>query len=242
METELGARLFERTTRSMRPTEAGQRYLGYARQALEALDEGAESLGQDRTELSGPIRIAATSDLGRHILRPWLDAFCDEHPGVRITLVLGDRLADLMREDLDFALRYGHLQDSALVRRPLASHPRVIVGAPSYFKKHGRPAHPSDLADHRCLILLRNGEPVTRWQLTHASGPALIDVRGDFQCDDGAVVRDWAVAGRGLAFKSWLDVAQDVSAGRLEVALPAWSHAPTPLQLVALRAAIGLRG
>lgn len=234
VETELGARLFERTTRSMRPTEAGQRYLGYARQALEALDEGAESLGQDRTELSGPIRIAATSDLGRHILRPWLDAFCDEHPGVRVTLVLGDRLADLMREDLDFALRYGHLQDSALVRRPLASHPRVIVGAPSYFKQHGRPTHPSDLADHRCLILLRNGEPVTRWLLTHASGPAPIDVRGDFQCDDGAVVRDWAIAGRGLAFKSWLDVAQDVSAGRLEVALPAWSHAPTPLQLVAL--------
>ncbi|MDF6941626.1 LysR family transcriptional regulator, partial [Escherichia coli] len=97
VETELGARLFERTTRSMRPTEAGQRYLGYARQALEALDEGAESLGQDRTELSGPIRIAATSDLGRHILRPWLDAFCDEHPGVRITLVLGDRLSEVRR-------------------------------------------------------------------------------------------------------------------------------------------------
>jgi len=149
VETELGARLFERTTRSMRPTEAGQRYLGYARQALEALDEGAESLGQDRTELSGPIRIAATSDLGRHILRPWLDAFCDEHPGVRITLVLGDRLADLMREDLDFALRYGHLQDSALVRRPLASHPRVIVGAPSYFKKHGRLLSPCVKAGQR---------------------------------------------------------------------------------------------
>ncbi|WP_346824903.1 LysR family transcriptional regulator [Ralstonia solanacearum] len=234
VEGELGARLFERTTRSMRPTEAGQRYLGHARQALEALDEGAESLGQDRTALAGPIRIAATSDLGRNLLRPWLDAFCDEHPGVRVTLVLGDRLADLMREDIDFALRYGHLQDSALVRRPLASHPRVIVGAPSYFRRHGRPAHPDALRDHRCLILLRSGEPVTRWQLTHAGGPAPVDVRGDFQCDDGAVLRDWAIAGRGLAFKAWLDVAQDVYAGRLEVALPAWAHAPTPLQLVSL--------
>ncbi|AXV76636.1 MULTISPECIES: LysR family transcriptional regulator [Ralstonia solanacearum species complex] len=234
VESELGARLFERTTRSMRPTEAGLRYLGYARQALEALDEGAESLGQDRTELAGPIRIAATSDLGRNLLRPWLDTFCDEHPGVRVTLMLGDRLADLMREDLDFALRYGHLQDSALVRRPLASHPRVIVGAPSYFRRHGRPTHPDALRDHRCLILLRNGEPVTRWQLTHASGPVPVDVRGDFQCDDGAVVRDWAIAGRGLAFKAWLDVARDVYAGRLEVALPAWAHAPTPLQLVSL--------
>ncbi|QHB54413.1 LysR family transcriptional regulator [Ralstonia solanacearum] len=234
VEGELGARLFERTTRSMRPTEAGQRYLGHARQALEALDEGAESLGQDRTALAGPIRIAATSDLGRNLLRPWLDAFCDEHPGVRVTLMLGDRLADLMREDIDFGLRYGHLQDSALVRRPLASHPRVIVGAPSYFRRHGRPAHPDALREHRCLILLRSGEPVTRWQLTHAGGPAPVDVRGDFQCDDGAVLRDWAIAGRGLAFKAWLDVAQDVYAGRLEVVLPAWAHAPTPLQLVSL--------
>ena len=96
------------STRSMRPTEAGQRYLGYARQALEALDEGAESLGQDRTELAGTIRIAATSDLGRHILRPWLDAFCDEHPGVRVTLVLGDRLPhrNAVEDDVPAALPY----------------------------------------------------------------------------------------------------------------------------------------
>lgn len=134
VETELGARLLGRTTHSMRLTEVGQRCLGYARQMLEILDEGAESLGQDRTESSGPIRIAATSDLGRHILRPWLDALCDEHPDVRITLVLGDRLAGLMREDLDSVLCYGYPQDSAPMRRPLVSHSCVIVGAPSYFR------------------------------------------------------------------------------------------------------------
>ncbi len=236
IESALGARLFERSTRSVRPTDAGAEYLASCRQALDRLDEAADRLAGDRRRFAGPIRIAAPSDLGRTVLRAWIDEFHALHPAIRITVLLGDHLADLLREDVDCALRYGVLEDSALLRRTMAPSRRLLVAAPAYLDRHGMPAHPDELAGHRCLILLRGREPISRWRLTGPAGTrpigAAVAVDGSRTTDDGALLREWALAGHGIAYKSWLDVAADVGAGRLRVVLPAWSGEDAPLQLL----------
>ncbi|WP_042701584.1 LysR family transcriptional regulator [Azospirillum sp. B506] len=232
IEQALGARLFERSTRSVRPTDAGAAYLASCRQALDQLDAAAERLAGDRSRFAGPVRLAAPSDLGRTLLRPWLDEFRDRHPAIRLTLLLGDRLADLLRDDLDCALRYGALPDSAFVRRQMAPSRRVPVASPAYLEGHGTPAAPEDLRGHRCLVLLRGQEPLNRWRFAGPMGERSIVVEADRATDDGAVLRDWALAGCGIAYKSWLDVAADVSAGRLRPLLADWSAEESPLQLL----------
>ncbi|QNM96172.1 LysR family transcriptional regulator [Chitinimonas koreensis] len=234
VEGELGARLFERTTRSMRASPAGRHYLAACREALAALEAGAEGLAQDRAALAGTVRIAAPSDLGRTLLRDWLDQLQAAHPQLRVTVRLGDQLSDLLRDDVDFALRYGQLADSALLRRPLANVRRLVVGAPAYFARRGRPASPAELADHNCLVLLRGDAAIDGWTLLADGRETVVNVAGDRQSDDGALLRDWALAGHGLCYKSWFDVAGDVAAGRLEAALPAASAPEVSLQLVSL--------
>lgn len=232
IEQALGARLFERSTRSVRPTDAGAAYLASCRQALDQLDAAAERLAGDRSRFAGPVRLAAPSDFGRTVLRPWLDEFHDRHPAIRITLLLGDHLADLLRDDLDCALRYGALPDSAFVRRRMAPSRRVPVASPAYLEAHGTPTMPEDLRGHRCLVLLRSREPLNRWRFAGPAGERGIVVEADRATDDGAVLRDWALAGCGIAHKSWLDVAADVTAGRLRPLLTNWSEEDSPLQLL----------
>lgn len=233
IERELGARLFERSTRSVRPTDAGAAYLASCRDALERLDEAADRLSSAGQRFAGPVRLAAPSDFGRTVLGPWLDEFQARHPRITLTLLLGDRLADLLREDVDCALRYGQLEDSTLRRRLVASSRRVLVAAPSYLDTHGVPVDPGSLRSHRCLVLLRGREPINRWRLSGPDGTTRQVVAEAFRAtDDGALLRDWAIAGLGIAYKSWLDVAADVHGGRLRLVLPAWSGEDAPLQLL----------
>ncbi len=238
METTLGARLFERSTRSVRPTDAGALYLAQCRQALEQLDAAADRLAGDRQRFAGPLRVAAPSDFGRTLLNGWLEEFQDQHPAIRVTLLLGDDLADLLREDVDCALRYGQLADSSLRRRWMAASRRVLVAAPAYLDAHGAPDHPDDLVRHRCLTLLRGSEPVNRWRLVGPTGAGetertcQIAVDGARATNDGALLRDWVIGGGGVAYKSWLDVAADLRADRLRRVLPRWRGEDAPLQLL----------
>lgn len=245
LERDLDTRLFDRTTRAIRLTDAGRGYITRLRTALDLLDDAAGQLRDDRDGLSGPLRISAPSDLGRTLVAPWLDLFQERHPGITVTLLLGDRLADLLRDDVDMALRYGRLADSGLTRKILCANHRVIVASPAYLDRHGRPATPADLAEHSTLALMRDGEAVSDWPLTRITaagtmaggGPAdslTVTTRPARVSDDGAVVRQWALDGRGLACKSHLDVAADLRAGRLEQVLPDWRGDDTPLQLLTL--------
>ncbi|MCS6764646.1 MAG: LysR family transcriptional regulator [Candidatus Protistobacter heckmanni] len=232
VEAELGVRIFDRPTRAVRPTEVGLVYLDSCRRALQALDDAAEKFSSDARGVAGYIRITATSDLGRHVLVPWLEELQDTYPELRISLLLGDHLADLFEEGVDFALRHGMLDDSTLVRRVLASSPRAMVASPAYPETHGRPRTPEDLGAHRCLVHLRRGERINRWIFGGPKGPMEVTVESVACSDDGAIISLWALAGRGLAFKSWLDVAADVAAGRLVPLFPEWSGPEIPLQLL----------
>ncbi|BBP70616.1 LysR family transcriptional regulator [Pseudomonas sp. Seg1] len=229
LETRLGIRLLARSTRSMRLTEEGRRYLESVRLALATLADGEQALKQQTEGLSGVLQLAAPSDFGRNVLLPWLDEFKREHPNIQLQLLLNDRHSDLFRETVDVALRFGVPSDSTLVALPiLPQHRRVACASADYLARHGTPRHPAELCEHSALLYLRNGRPYNTWQFIRADEVLEVEVHGDYLSDDGEVARRWALAGHGIAYKAWLDVAEDVRAGRLVTLFDDWrgEHAP----------------
>jgi DNA-binding transcriptional LysR family regulator len=234
LEAQLGIRLFARSTRSLRLTPEGESYLPSARLVLDTLREGQERLRPADTGLSGVLQVTAPSDLGRNRVLDWLSAFRREHPQITLRLFLSDQVADVFREPVDIALRYGRMDDASFVAMPLApGNRRVLVAAPAYLARHGRPQALQQLPAHACLLYLLKGRVYDKWTFADAEGRAqTIAVSGHLLSDDADVVRRWAVAGEGIAYKSWLDVSADVRAGRLEVLLPEVVGDSVPLHLV----------
>lgn len=217
LEERLDARLFERTTRSMRLTAQGEVFLEYCRDALLLLEQGEALLGHAQGRLRGRLRISAPADFGRNVLSPLLGRFMEQHPSISITLQCSDRWADLFRDPVDLALRYGKLEDASYVSQLLVPNRRLLVAAPSYLARHGRPDSPADLVRHNCLVHSLTQGVHNTWRFSHGREEIAVKVRGDRVADDGGVVREWAVAGAGIAYKSWLDARADIEAGRLEV-------------------------
>ncbi|SDQ01659.1 LysR family transcriptional regulator [Ectopseudomonas guguanensis] len=233
LEQQLQVRLLARSTRSLRLTPEGELYLVHARLALQSLEEGRQQLAGSQDGIRGMLQLSAPSDLGRNTLLPWLDAFQAEHPQLHLRLLLADRVADLFREPVDIALRYGAPEDSSLVALPVApDNRRVLCAAPAYLARHGAPQSVDDLRQHNCLLYMLHGRVHDRWRFQSGKREMLLTVAGNRVSDDADVTRRWAVAGQGVVYKSWLDVADDVREGRLQVLLPDWQGEPTPLYLV----------
>ncbi|MBJ9976420.1 LysR family transcriptional regulator [Pseudomonas sp. S75] len=229
LERELDVRLFARTTRSLRLTAEGERYLPTAHSVLETLRQGRESLHGDSHDLRGVLQVSAPSDVGRNLLLPWLGDFRREHPDLTLRFFLSDALADLNRDPVDVGIRYGIEEDANYIALPLVPwNRRVLVAAPAYLARRGRPHTPEDLKQHDCLLYLQQSRVFDRWQL----GEQTVQVKGPLFCDDADVVRRWAVAGEGIAFKSWLDVSANVAAGELEVLMPDYPGDVRPLVMV----------
>lgn len=232
LERELGVRLFIRSTRSMRLSDDGERYLPHARAMLDSLAGGARALADSRGEISGPLRLAVPSDLGRNVLLPWLDDFQALHPGVSLQLRISDRTTDLHRHPIDAAVRYGMLDDSGLVAQPLLpDNRRVLCASPDYLARHGRPSHPDQLRDHNCLCFVWGEQVHDRWNFELPEGLCTVKVVGNRVSDDGEVTRRWGLAGRGVVYKSHADVAADLKAGRLIDLFPGMGER-SPLNLV----------
>lgn len=233
LEKSLGARLFTRSTRSMQLSEEGERYLPHARAMLGALKHGEQALAAGRGLLSGPLRLSAPSDFGRNLLQPWLDAFQHQHPEISLQLRVSDRAADLLRQPLDAAIRYGALADSSLVAMPLVEgNRRALCAAPGYLERRGRPTSVDELKRHNCLRFVWSEQVHERWRFTPPGGERTVAVTGDRISDDADVVRRWAIAGEGLIYKSRLDLIPDIAAGRLVEVFPHTHCEPSPLNLV----------
>ncbi|WP_122765173.1 LysR family transcriptional regulator [Pseudomonas viridiflava] len=233
LETRLGIRLLARSTRSMRLTEEGKRYLDSVREALAALAEGEQALKQHSQGLTGLLQLAAPSDFGRNVVLGWLDEFKAEHPNIRLQLLLNDSNADLFRDTVDIALRFGVPRDSSLVALPVVpGHQRIACASPEYLARHGTPATPAQLAQHNTLRYMRQGRANSTWFFRQGSELQEVNVTGDYLSDDGEIVRRWALAGHGIAYKANLDIARDLKAGRLVHLLPDWQGEPTPFNLM----------
>jgi DNA-binding transcriptional LysR family regulator len=216
MEAHYGARLLNRTTRSVSLTDEGKLLLDGARQLVsDAADmQSRIKLGVNR--ISGAIRISAPNDLGRNRVAQILDSFMQTHPDISIELLLSDGYADLAGQGIDLAVRLGQLKDSSLNAVRLGANRRLVCAAPSYLKLNGVPVVPRDLLAHNCL-LMRFGMGVDRdWTFTESDRATTVVVNGNRIANDGSLVRQWCVQGFGIARKSHWDVKEDLKTGRLK--------------------------
>ena len=232
LEAQLGTRLFERSTRAMRLTSQGQILLDYARRAFELLDEAESQVDADRATLVGTVRVAAPSDLTRTLLLPMFDEFMDAHPGLQLQLSVGDRLLDVLRDEVDLAIRYGTLADSRLVARTLAVAQPICSASPDYLSRHPAPRTPQDLARHNCITFDRGGRRHRAWRFCRDGQWTEVRVDGDRSVDDASLVREWALAGRGVMLKSEIDQRRDLASGALVPLLTDWQTEPYPLHAV----------
>ncbi|WP_343116048.1 LysR family transcriptional regulator [Ostreiculturibacter nitratireducens] len=234
LEKHLGVRLFNRTTRSLQPTESGRIFYEGAQNVLEAID-AAEAAVVDATQNpKGTIFVAAPLGVGRRFIAPHVPAFKDEYPQIDIRLRLSDRKVDVIGEGLDLAFHLGPLEDSTLKVRVIADCPRLLCAAPSYVERRGNPENGEALVKdrHDCLILRFPGAREFQWTLRTPDGPRRYDVSGPYESDDGDVLTGWALDGRGIVMKPWFEVAEHLRQGRLVPVAEATP--PLPTQFVCL--------
>ena len=233
LEEEIGCVLLIRSTRSLRLSKEGERFLQSARLAVGELENALEEISTGREVIRGHIQISLTSDFGRNQVISWLDQFQDRYPQITLKIDLSDRMADLYRQPIDIAIRYGTLQDSALVALPLVQNNyRILCAAPAYLHRYGHPATPHDLIQHNCLCLQLQEQIHNQWSFQKEEQLIHVAVSGNRLATDGDVVRRWALAGKGIAYKSIIDIIPDLLAGRLIAVCPDWIGDHVPLSFI----------
>ena len=222
LESALRTRLFDRTTRQLRLTEEGRFYLQQCWVALRAIDEAEAGLQASGKEVRGKVRISASADFGRNLLNDWLQDFSALHPELKIALTLSDSVSNLLQDDLDLAIRFGQPQDSSLIARQLAPNWRVLCASPEYLARHGEPETPADLARHTFIVLVTSAGPLNTFHFVVEGQPwdHVVPMSEAWETNDGALAREWALAGHGIARKTIWDAAMDIRTGRLKVVLP----------------------
>lgn len=228
LEAELGVRVFDRTTRSVQPTDEGLLVLEGCQDVVERWQQALEGIRGAERELAGSIHVSAPADTSYQVLAPVAVEVAAAHPKLDIVVHSSDAVHHLHRDAIDMAIRYGPLQDSALTARKLAQWPGVLVASPAYLEQHGRPERPEQLADHRLLTLQLSSIPNRSWSLRAEAGPRQLEIESNL-CGDGYLTRQWASEGRGIALKSLFDVIDDLESGRLVRVLPAYSSGPMPI-------------
>ena len=241
LEDLLGVRLLQRTTRKLSLTEAGETYFERAREILRSVEEANLAVTERRARPSGVLRVTAPSTIARRHIAPAVAAFQFHNPAVQVVLSVTDRVADLVGEGLDVAVRVGALEDSSLMARKVGEARRRVSASPAYLERAGAPAHPAEIAEHACVIF-RSHPGANLWRFRRdeetieETTEETIEVRasGRFFADDGDALVAAARAGLGLTLlPDWL-VGPEISSGRLVEVLQDYAADPalTPLYAV----------
>jgi DNA-binding transcriptional LysR family regulator len=233
LEQVLGARLLDRTTRRVSPTEAGRAYYERCVDILAAIEETELQVSHLHDEPKGVLRVNAPMSFGTRYLGTAIADFMRGYPDLKVELMLNDRFIDPIEEGVDVTIRIATLEDSSLIARKLAPARRVLVAAADYIVEHGMPKEPEELARHRCLNF-GHSTALQRWQLSRQGETLLVPIRSSLCSNNGDVLRDAAVRARGITLLPTFIVGPDIAAGRLMLVLP--DYPPTALAIYALYA------
>ncbi|RTL54398.1 MAG: LysR family transcriptional regulator [Rhodocyclaceae bacterium] len=231
LEERLGVKLMVRTTRKLSLTQEGAAFLEDCQRLLAELGNAEASVSLGAIRASGHLRISAPAGFGRRHVAPRVAEFLDVHPEVTVSLDLSDRTVDIVNEGIDCAVRIGGLADSNLISVLLGEVTRAVVGSPDYLARRGTPQTPEDLAGHECLSLVQQAG----WLFADANRKGetrLVKVDGRLHCNDGSVLHEWALEGRGLAWRSLWEVGADLRAGRLVAVLEDCAAPPLGIRAV----------
>lgn len=226
LEKRLGVSLLTRTTRRQSLTEVGATYYAEASQIVCRVQALERDILDNAASSRGVLRVTAPIPLGRHWIAPFIGQFSARYPEISIHLTLNDRFADIVGEGFDIAIRGGLAVDSTLIGHRLFETRRVIVASPEYIARHGVPYRPEDLAEHRCLVF--NTEPHfhAEWRFGRGGAANSQRLTGVMATTSSELPVAWALAGLGLAQKSWWEVVEYVVTGRLVTVLDAFEPDP----------------
>ena len=225
LETRLDLHLIHRTTRRFSLTDEGELFYAGASDLLAKLDHLTDTLRARSGEVAGTLHVCGPLGFGRHHLAAAIADFHTLHPKLMVSLSLSDVLPVADANRFDLIVHIGHLIDSSMVAYPIAPNARFVCAAPDYLARHPAPRQPQELASHDCIVLRENQEDVTLWRFRKNSKELAVRVPAILSSNDGDVVRQWALAGKGLIMRSEWDVADSLANGRLVRVLKDW-HLP----------------
>ncbi|MDR9749940.1 LysR family transcriptional regulator [Pseudomonas sp. SZMC_28357] len=222
LETRLGVRLVERTTRHVRLTEVGHRYVEKLRVARQLLIEAEHEATLGAEQLTGTLRVSLPGAMGRMWLSPLIAEFMLAYPGISVEMAFSERFVDIVAEGFDVAIRIGELPDSRLLARKLCEHRRILCASPSYLVQHGVPQRPKDLEAHNCLGFTGFAS-YPHWHLSKQGSTESVLTHSTLKSDDNEALLGAARVGIGIvAGGDWL-MTRDLAAGRLVRVLPEWT-------------------
>lgn len=231
LEQRLGARVFNRTTRSLAITEVGQRFLESARRVLADLDSAEKEAVGEAAMPQGRLTITASVTFGRSALASVVCAFLAQHPQVTASVLLLDRVVNLIEEGIDVAVRIGELPDSNLIARRIGAVHRVLVASPDYLARFGSPESPADLRRHS-VIAFTGLMPNREWRYLDGQKPGSVSLQPAFEINDAAAAIQAAEAGQGITIALSYMVSEQIRVGKLTPVLDAFTLPPQPVHLV----------
>ena len=232
LEERLGTKLLNRSTRSLKLTEAGKEYYHHCIRILNDFQEAEASVGKGKINPTGILRMSTSATFGRTYLLPHLKEFFETYPEINIDLLFDDDYVDLVKEGIDLAIRIGPLADSTLIARKIGSSPRVVVASPEYLVKHGRPRKPVDLMKHSCLIYTLQKSPDLWYFNSTQEGDESIRVSGRLKASSPDAVCDATIEGLGISIVCEWHARKYIKTGALKVILP--DYRPTTYDIHAV--------
>lgn len=236
LETRLGIRLLNRTTRRSTVTHEGEVYLEEGKRILGDLEELEQRVSSGQAMPKGLLRVNATFGFGRQFIAPAIAEFMELHPDVEVQLQLTDRPVNLIDDGYDVCIRFGDVPDARITSKRIASNRRLLCASPSYLERFGLPLSPTDLQRHRCIVIRESDATYGTWHLASCSTQATVKIRGTVSTNDGEVAVSWALSGLGILLRSEWNVAPYLRSGRLREVLQDWQlpaadiHAVYPMK------------
>jgi DNA-binding transcriptional LysR family regulator len=231
LEERLGARLLQRTTRSVALTDAGARYLERARRILADVEEAELAAEGERIRPSGKLAVSAPVGFGRLHVGPMMSAYLKRYGDVSAELRLEDRMVSLVEDGIDLAVRIGHLADSSLVARQVGEMRRIMVASPAYLKRHGEPKTPAGIAAHQ-TIQFGASSASGEWRFIEDGREFRVDIVPRLSTNSADAAVQYAEAGGGLTRVLAYQAADAVRRGKLKIVLQAFEPPPLPIHIV----------
>ncbi|HAL36599.1 MAG TPA: LysR family transcriptional regulator [Polaromonas sp.] len=222
LETRLSLHLVHRSTRRFSLTDEGELFNAGAVGLLADLDDLTDTLRARSGEVAGTLHVCGPLGFGRHHLAAAIADFHTLHPRLIVSLSLSDVVPEADANRFDMIVHIGNLTDSSMVAYPIAPNARFVCAAPDYLARHPAPREPQELATHHCIVLRENQEDVTLWRFRKSRNEVSVRVPAILSSNDGDVVRQWALRGKGVIMRSEWDVAENLAAGRLVRVLKDW--------------------
>jgi DNA-binding transcriptional LysR family regulator len=224
LEERLGVRLFNRTTRSVALTPAGEQFVADITPALVAIRGAIESVGAQGGEPTGTLRLNMALGAAQMLLQPLILEYSRRYPRVAVEIATESALIDIVGQGFDAGVRLAEMLPSDMIAVPIVRSIRsVVVGSPAYFAKRPPPKVPADLLQHRCIRARMGSNKIYRWEFEKRGQTMMIDAPGSLTLDEGGLIREAALASVGLAYLAEHTIAPDIASGRLVTVLQDWT-------------------